>query len=96
VVRALAHGGGLALHQRDLAIVARHYRFHAGHAAARMIAEIDAPFAGEYVDIERGRRALVGDQFRHVEADAARPHDRHLAADRCRARDHIDVAHALG
>jgi hypothetical protein len=44
----------------------------------------------------RGRRPGVRDEFGHVEADAARPHDRHALADRLAAQDHVDVAHHLG
>ena len=46
-------------------------RLDAGDAAARMVLEVDAPFARERVDVERRRRSGMGDEFGDVEADAA-------------------------
>ena len=38
----------------------------------------------------------MGDQRRHIETDAARPHDRHGAPDRFAAQNRVNIRHGLG
>lgn len=64
---------GLALEQRHLPVVMRDHGFDPGHPAARMVFEINAPFARENVDIERRRGAFMGDQLGDIETDAPAP-----------------------
>ena len=84
--------GFFALHQKNLAIGAGDFRFDAGHTAARMIVEIDAPFFGEDGFIQRAGRAVMRDGVGHIEADAACAHNGDPFADRLIAFQHIDIA----
>ena len=88
----LADIGVFALHQENFAVGTGDLRLNAGHAAARVVFEINAPFFGEHVNIHRARRAVMRNGISNIKTDAARAHNRHALTDRLFALQHINIA----
>ena len=92
----LARRAVAALQDHHLAVGLFNLRHQPGHTAARVVDEIDAPFAAKGRDIHGRRRAGMGDQRRHIEPDAPCPHDGHAAANGFAAQDRVNIRHRLG
>ena len=96
--------GRLAQSGADLGLLALQQRHGAGRllpggrreSAARGIRGIDAPLGVEDLRGNGARRAVLGEVFGDVEADAARTHERDLLAHGHLVAQHVEVGHHLG
>ncbi len=96
LAQAVADLGFLALQQEYITGRCMGCSLDPGHTAARLEVCVDAPLFPELVAIQTGGLALVNEEFRDVEADAAGTDHCYALAYRLALQKHVQVAQNLG